>query len=116
MSSEATSAEFILRVRVPIGSAARVLKLFEIEPDPAFARCEGCGGSAHTIAGIDWQGDEIWKCDECLGRPELNLSPIACQALLEAVYEGACTFDTDIEEQTDCPHGCTIEADSYCRH
>ncbi len=45
---------------------------------------------------------------------ELSQSPDAFAELLDAVEAGAST--EDLEGATDCPDGCTVEPDGYCRH
>jgi hypothetical protein len=50
---------------------------------------------------------------------EHKLSPDACATLLDAIESGMSPFDyeTDnLEGATDCPEGCTVEPDGYCRH
>jgi hypothetical protein len=49
----------------------------------------------------------------------MKLSPQACAELLDAIENGMTAFDyeTDsLEGQTDCPDGCQVEPDGYCRH
>jgi hypothetical protein len=48
-----------------------------------------------------------------------RLSPEACKDLLDAIERGLSPFDyeaDDLEGQTDCPDGCVVEPDGYCRH
>jgi hypothetical protein len=49
----------------------------------------------------------------------MKLSPIAADELLDAIENGLSMFDyeaDDLEGQTDCPEGCTVEPDAFCRH
>jgi len=49
----------------------------------------------------------------------LKLSPDAANDLIDAVENGLSMFSfesDDLEGATDCPEGCTIEPDAYCRH
>jgi hypothetical protein len=48
-----------------------------------------------------------------------QLSPKACERLLDAVEEGLTPFDyeaDDLQGETDCPEGCKVEPDGYCAH
>lgn len=49
----------------------------------------------------------------------MQLSPIAAAELIDAVEGGLSMFDyeaDDLQGQTDCPEGCSVEPDGYCRH
>lgn len=49
----------------------------------------------------------------------MKLSPDAARELVDAVADGLSMFDMetdDLQGATDCPDGCTVEPDGYCRH
>ena len=50
---------------------------------------------------------------------KLCTSPSAADELIDAVEGGLTMFDYDADDlagQTDCPDGCVVEPDGYCRH
>lgn len=49
----------------------------------------------------------------------MRLSPDAARELIDAVEAGLSPFAyeaDDMQGATDCPYGCQVEPDGYCRH
>jgi hypothetical protein len=50
---------------------------------------------------------------------ERQLSPEAARELLDMIEGGATMFDMEADDaqgNTDCPDGCVVEPDGFCRH